>query len=103
MDVARDLQDHQLVDRDGHACGRVDDAVGRGDEQGAELGPLLSGGAVLLEQLGRLGRILRPVLRSSAARRAVSIDWALVGRIEHSAIHLMTTREALGLTPMKRT
>jgi sporulation protein YlmC with PRC-barrel domain len=104
MDVARDLQDHQLFDRDGNACGRIDDTLIQWDEQGeGQLGPMLSGGAVLLDQLGRLGRILRPILRFSGARREVSIDWALVGRIEHSAIHVVTTREGLALTSSRRT
>jgi sporulation protein YlmC with PRC-barrel domain len=103
MDVARDLQDHQLLDRNGNACGRVDDTLIQWDEQGGQLGPMLCGGAILLDQLGRLGRILRPILRFSGARRDVSIDWTLVGRIEHSAIHVVTTREGLALRPPRRT
>jgi sporulation protein YlmC with PRC-barrel domain len=102
MDLARDLQDHQLIDRDGIACGRVDDIIIRWDNEGAQLGPVLSGGAVLLDQLGRLGRVLRPVLRLVGARREVHIDWALVGRIELDAIHVVIPRESLGLTPETR-
>jgi sporulation protein YlmC with PRC-barrel domain len=104
MDVARDLQDHQLLDRDGNACGRVDDTLIQWDEQGeGQLGPMLSGGAILLDQLGRLGRVLRPIMRFSGARREVRIDWALVGRIEPSAIHVVSTREGLGLRSPGRT
>jgi sporulation protein YlmC with PRC-barrel domain len=103
MDVMRDLQDHQLVDHEGNACGRVDDTVLRWDEHGGQLGPLLSGGAVLLDELGRLGRILRPLLRFSGARRQVSIDWALVSQLEHSAIHVIAARASLGLSPPSRT
>ena len=102
MDVARDLQDHQLVDRDGNACGRIDDTVIRWDERGGQLGPLLSGGAVLLDELGRLGRVLRPLLRFAGARRQVSLDWALVSRMDPDVIHLAIPRERLGLTPRTR-
>jgi hypothetical protein len=97
MDLARDLVDHQLVDRDDVPCGRVDDVVLRWSDDGGELGVLLSGGGVVLDQMGRLGRVLRPVLRFAGARRTVRIDWALVGRIEPDRIHLTAPREALGL------
>jgi len=55
MDIARDLQDHQMLDRDGQACGRIDDILIQWDANGARLGPLLSGGGFLLDQLGRIG------------------------------------------------
>jgi hypothetical protein len=101
MDVARDLQDHQLRDRDGNACGRIDDILIEWDADGGRLGPLLSGGSVLLDQLGGLGRVLRPVLRFSGARRECRIDWALVGRIESDAVHLLLPRARLGLGPRR--
>jgi hypothetical protein len=102
VDLARDLQDHQLVDSDGVPCGRIDDIVIRWTPDGGELGPLLSGGAVVLDQLGRLGRMLRPLLRFSGARREVRIDWPMVGRLGTDSIHIVTTRESLDLTVTTR-
>jgi hypothetical protein len=103
MDVARDLQDHQLLDRDGDACGRIDDILIEWDAERGRLGPLLSGGAVVLDQLGRFGRVLRRILRFSGTRREARIDWALVGRIDPDGIHVMVPREALRLRPRRET
>jgi hypothetical protein len=97
MDVARDLQDHQLRDRDGDACGRIDDILIEWDAESGRLGPLLSGGSVLLDQLGGLGRVLRLVLRFSGTRREARIDWALVSRIDADAVHVIVPHEHLGL------
>jgi hypothetical protein len=100
MDIARDLQDHQMLDRDGHACGRVDDILIQWGANGAKLGPLLSGGGFLLDQLGRLGRLLRPVLRFRGARREVHIDWPEIGHIEPHVVHLRIPRNRLELSPI---
>ena len=101
MDVARDLQDHQLLDRDGHACGRIDDIVIRWDTSGGVLGPLLCGGGILLDQLGWFGRLLRPVLRFRGARREVSVDWPQIARVEPHAIHLVSPRDDLELSSIE--
>ena len=58
MDVARDLVDRQLVDRDGRECGRIDDIWIEWDADGGRLGPLVSGASILLDQLGAGGRLL---------------------------------------------
>jgi hypothetical protein len=98
MDIARDLQDRQMLDRDGEACGRVDDILIQWDDNGARIGSLLSGGGFLLDQLGRLGRLLRPLLRSAGARREVRIEWPEIARVEPHAIHLRARRDDLGLS-----
>jgi hypothetical protein len=98
MDVARDLQDHQMLDRNGQACGRVDDILIQWDADGARLGPLLSGGGFLLDQLGRVGRLLRPLLRYRGARREVHIEWPEIARVEPHVIHLRNPRERLELS-----
>jgi hypothetical protein len=98
MDIARDLQDHQMLDRNGQACGRIDDILIEWDASGARLGPLLSGGGFLLDQLGRVGRLLRPLLRFRGARREVQIEWPEIARVEPHAIHLRSLRERLELS-----
>jgi sporulation protein YlmC with PRC-barrel domain len=98
MDIARDLQDHQMLDRDGQACGRIDDILIQWDASAARIGPLLSGGGFLLDQLGRLGRLLRPVLRYRGARREVHIEWSEIVRVEPHVIHLRNPRERLELS-----
>jgi sporulation protein YlmC with PRC-barrel domain len=100
MDIARDLQDHQMLDRNGQACGRIDDILIQWDSNSARLGPLLSGGGFLLDQLGRLGQLVRPLLRFPGARRKVSIDWPEIVRVEPHVIHLLHPRERLELTSM---
>jgi hypothetical protein len=98
MDVARDLQDHQMLDRDGQACGRVDDILIHWGANGAELGPLLSGGGFLLDQLGRVGRLLRPLLRFRGARREVRIEWPEIARVEPHVVRLRISRNRLELS-----
>jgi hypothetical protein len=102
MDIARDLQDHQMLDRDGQACGRIDDILIQWDVNDARLGPLLSGGGFLLGQLGQLGRLLRPLLRFRGARREASIEWTEVMSVEPHVIHLQIARERLELSSMKQ-
>jgi hypothetical protein len=102
MDIARDLQDHQMLDRNGQACGRIDDILIQWDASGARLGPLLSGGGFLLDQLGQLGRLLRPLLRFRGARREVSIEWTEIMRVEPHVIHLRDPRERLELSSMRQ-
>jgi hypothetical protein len=100
MDIARDLQDHQMLDRDGQACGRIDDILIQWDASAAHIGTLLSGGGFLLDQLGRLGRLLRPLLRYRGARREVHIEWPEIESVEPHVIHLRNPREGLGLSPI---
>jgi hypothetical protein len=87
MDVARDLVDRQLVDRDGRECGRVDDVWIEWDADGARLGPLASGAAIVLDQLGAAGRMLQHI-GGARARRSRPIEWAGVARIERSRVLL---------------
>ena len=87
MDVARDLVDRQLVDRDGRECGRVDDVWIEWDADGACLGPLASGSAIVLDQLGAAGRLLQHI-GGARARRSRPIEWASVARVERSRVLL---------------
>jgi sporulation protein YlmC with PRC-barrel domain len=85
MDVARDIVDRQLVDRDGRECGRVDDLWIEWDTGSARLGPLASGAAIVLDQLGAAGRLLQHV-GGRRARRSHSIGWASIIRVERSRV-----------------
>jgi hypothetical protein len=87
MDVARDLVDRQLVDRDGRECGRVDDVWIEWDADGGRLGPLASGAAIVLDQLGAAGRLLQHI-GGARARRSRPIEWASVARVERSRVLL---------------
>ena len=67
MDVARDLVDRQLVDHeDERECGRVDDLWIEWSREGAHLGALASGAAIVLDQFGAL------VARARAGRGSSS-------------------------------
>jgi hypothetical protein len=87
MDVARDLVDRQLVGPDERECGRVDDLWIEWDAGGGRLGPLVSGGGIVLDQLGATGRLLQ-YLGGARARRSHPIDWASVARVERSRVLL---------------
>lgn len=87
MDVARDIVDRQLVDPQERECGRVDDLWIEWDADGGRLGPLVSGGGIVLDQLGAIGRVLRRV-GGARARRVRPIDWADVARVERSRLLL---------------
>lgn len=96
MDVARDLVDRQLVDPQERECGRVDDLWIEWDADGGRLGPLMSGGGIVLDQLGATGRLLRH-LGGARARRARSIDWASIAKVERSRVLLASKpRQATG-------
>jgi hypothetical protein len=97
MDVARDLQDHQLVDRDDEPCGRVDDIVIEWDDAGARLGALLSGGGIFLHQLGLVGDVLKRVLRFQSARSHIAIDWRQIRGFAPQHICLLPPRGHIGL------
>jgi hypothetical protein len=87
MDVARDLVDRQLVDSAQRECGRVDDLWIEWDGDGGRLGPLLSGGGIVLDQLGAGGRLLKHLGRARA-RRSHPIEWASIVRVERSRVVL---------------
>jgi hypothetical protein len=96
MEVARDLQDHQLVDRDDRPCGRVDDVVIAWDASDARVGALLSGLGVLLDQIGLAGRIAKR-LPIRAAHSHVAIEWRQVRELQPHHVCLLPAQGALGL------
>jgi hypothetical protein len=102
MEVARDIQDHQLVDRDDRPCGRVDDILIEWDESGARLGAILSGGGILVDQLGAVGRLLKRVPRLEGARSHIAIEWRQVRSLEQDRICLLPPSDSLGVRRRSR-
>jgi hypothetical protein len=102
MEVARDIQDHQLVDRDDRACGRIDDILIEWDDTGARLGAILSGGGILLDQLGAFGRLVKRVPRLEAARSHIAIEWRQVRALEPHRLCLLPPRDRLGVRRRSR-
>jgi sporulation protein YlmC with PRC-barrel domain len=98
MEIARDLQDHQLVDRDDRPCGRIDDILIDWDESGARLGSLLSGGGILVDQLGVVGRLLKRTPGLEAARRHTAIEWRQVRALEQDRVCLLPPGDHLEQT-----
>ena len=86
MDVARDLVDRQLVDHeDERECGRVDDVWIEWSREGAHLGALASGAAIVLDQFGAAGRLIQRI-GGTRARRSRIIEWANIARVERSRV-----------------
>jgi sporulation protein YlmC with PRC-barrel domain len=74
IDLGLGLLDHQIVDRDGRRCGKVDDL---------EVAGVRDGKPVVAELL--VGR-----------RRKVHVPWDVVAKVD-SAVHLKVRAEELGL------
>ncbi len=93
IDLALGVLDHQLVDRDGRRCGKVDDLELAGVESGnARVTAILVGPAAWRGR-GRLGRLLAAAARS---REPARVAWREVARVD-SAVHLRSSAEELGL------
>jgi hypothetical protein len=94
MQLVRDLLDQVLRDQDGHPAGRADDFSIRIGDDGIYVESILSGGGVLADDLGILGRAcdrLCCFVRRRPLRRA-SIPWSAVSEV---AEHALTVRDAL--------
>src|SRR4051812_32525669 len=98
MDLARDLIDHRIADLDDQDAGMVDDLWITWTEDTATLGPIVTGTAALLHQLGPLGA----GLSSLGARTGWShanvwreIPWTQIRRIERSQVNLLLRRAEL--------
>lgn len=88
MLLVRDLLDQTLRDPDGLAAGRVDDFVIVPDGDDAFVDSILSGGGVLADDLGVIGRgceVTARVVRRRPLRRA-AIPWSLVREVVEHAV-----------------
>ena len=83
MRLARDLLDQVLRDAEGKPAGRADDFSLHVHEDGMYVESILTGGGILADDLGLLGRVcerLCRVIRRCALRR-VSIPWSAVSEV----------------------
>jgi sporulation protein YlmC with PRC-barrel domain len=79
LDLALGLLDHQLLDRDGRRCGKVDDlAIEGGPDEEAEVVAILSGPGVWPNRAGLLGRIASRIGGGGRVR----VPWSEVDSVE---------------------
>jgi sporulation protein YlmC with PRC-barrel domain len=91
IEIALAILDHQLVDRDGINCGKVDDLEITGLTSGTpEIGAILVGGDAWRSR-GLLGR-----LAARFGGRAVHVPWSEVESVT-SVVTLKRTAAELGL------
>jgi hypothetical protein len=79
LDLALGVLDHQLIDRDGRRCGKVDDlAIEGGPGEEAEVVAIFSGPGVWRNRAGLLGRIAAWI----GGEGRVSVPWTEVAEVE---------------------
>ena len=79
LDLALGVLDHQLLDRDGRRCGKVDDlAIEGGPGEEAEVVAILSGPNVWRGRAGLLGRVAARLGGDGRVR----VPWSEVGAVE---------------------
>jgi sporulation protein YlmC with PRC-barrel domain len=88
IDLGLNILDHQLLDRDGRRCGKVDDLAIEDDEVVA----ILAGPDVWRARAGRIGRVAAWLGRGGRTR----IPWIEVKNVG-SAVELKRTAQELGL------
>jgi hypothetical protein len=93
MHLVRDLLDQLLVDADGEPAGRADDFSLRVSGDGIFVDAILSGGGILADDLGLIGRaceVIARTLRRRALRRN-SIPWTSVSVVAEHALTVTAT------------
>ena len=93
LDIGLHVLDHQLLDKNGRRCGKVDDlAIEGGPGEVPEVVALLVGPGYWGPRAGWVGRLTGWIGGGAKVR----IDWADVARID-SAVHLKRDATTLGL------
>ena len=93
LNFVRDILDHQLVDRENEACGKVDDVELEFDGKALHFRYLLSGPGAAAN---RMPRWAASIYRRIAGNRVTRIPWGDVLCIS-GMIHLRKTARELGL------
>jgi hypothetical protein len=102
VDLARDLIDHRIADLDDQDAGMVEDIWITWTHEPATLGPIVTGTAALLHQLGRPGVALSAIATRigwSHANVWREIPWTQVRRIERPQVKLLLPRAQLPELP----
>jgi sporulation protein YlmC with PRC-barrel domain len=92
IDLGLGILDHQLVDSDGHHCGKVDDLELKGVRDGTPRVAAILTGSSAWRGRGLLGRLAAAIARG----RAVRIPWEEVKDV-HADVELRRTAEELGV------
>lgn len=93
IDLALGLLDHQLLDVDGRRCGKVDDLVLEGIEEGEPRVTAILTGPAAWRGRGRLGRMAAALTRG---RTSVHVPWTEVRELR-SNVELAKTAKELRL------
>jgi hypothetical protein len=115
MHVVRDLLDQALRDVEGKPAGRVDDLSLSIESDGVFVDAILSGGGILADDLGLLGRACEGIARAVRRRplRRTAIPWSSISEIAEHALTVvpspgavttaseMTTRPAMSLRVLR--
>jgi hypothetical protein len=94
--LVRDLLDQALRDPDGEAAGRIDDFLITAEGKDAFVEAILSGGGVLADDLGLIGRaceVAAHIVRRRPLRRA-TIPWSLVSEVVEHAVTIAADQPA---------
>jgi sporulation protein YlmC with PRC-barrel domain len=93
FDIGLHVLDHQLLDKDGRRCGKVDDlAIEGGAGEVAEVVAILVGPGHWGPRAGWIGRLAGWIARGKKRR----IEWGEVEKVD-SAVHLRHVATSLGL------
>jgi sporulation protein YlmC with PRC-barrel domain len=93
FDIGLHVLDHQLLDKDGRRCGKVDDlAIEGGPGEAAEVVAIFVGPGHWGPRAGWIGRLAGWIGGGEKLR----IDWADVEKVD-SAVHLRRDATSLGL------
>jgi hypothetical protein len=93
IDIALEVLDHQLLDKDGRRCGNVDDlAIEGGAGEQPEVVAILVGPGYWPQRAGLIGRLAGWVGGGGRVR----VDWREVGKLD-SAVELKGGATELGL------
>jgi hypothetical protein len=97
IDLGLGILDHQLVDSEGHHCGKVDDLELEGVRDGTPRVAAILSGSSAWRGRGLLGRLAAAIGRG----RSVRILWAEVKEV-HAEVELRGPAEELGLAREER-
>jgi sporulation protein YlmC with PRC-barrel domain len=93
FDIGLHLLDHQLLDKHGRRCGKVDDiALEGGPGDSPEIVALLVGPGYWGPRAGRIGRLAGWI----GGRAKVRVDWNDVAKVD-SSVHLKHDANSLEL------